>query len=154
MSTATSALNAPQPRDLIASPWHAVLVILTGALNAYRGAIAAAQARAGLASSRSNRYLRNMLFEVLMLAIVAAGVWLHGKSLLTIFGHRWQTIGEMLGNLGIGIALWMVALFTVSSLGGILGRHAAAGSGDHISSVSVGARDRFVDTTFPGCRNL
>jgi hypothetical protein len=127
MTTAASALAAPKsPGDLIASPWHTAVVILAGAMNAYRGAITAAQSRAGLGPSRSQMYLRTMLFEILLLAIVAAGVLLRGKSLRTIFGHRWQSAGEMLRDLGIGIALWFVALFIVSILGGVFGRHVAA----------------------------
>lgn len=127
MSIATSALTAPQtPRDLIASPWHTVLVMMAGALNAYRGALLAAQSRAGHGPARSSMYLRTMLFEILLLALVVLGVWLYGKSLQTIFGHRWHSAGEMFGDLGIGIALWSVALFTVSILGSLFGRHAAA----------------------------
>jgi len=102
----------------IASPWHLVLVMVLGALNAYRSAIFAAQSRAGLGPTRTVMYLRIMFFELAFLTIVAAGVWLHGSSLETIFGRRWSGLGQVLRDLGAGAGLWIAAMVLVSVLGG------------------------------------
>ena len=127
MSTATTPLTAlREPPDLVASPWHTVLVMLAGALYAYRGTFIAAQSRAGLGPARTSMYLQTMLFEIFLVALTALGVWLHGESLRTIFGRRWQSASEVLADLGIGVALWFGALFTVSILGSLFGHHVAA----------------------------
>jgi membrane protease YdiL (CAAX protease family) len=102
----------------IASPWHTAIVVVIAALSAYRGAIHAAQSRAGLGPSRSYMYLRTMAFEILFLAIVALGVRLRGNSLHTIFGPRWRSAGQMLRDLRIGLALWFVSIVGVSLLSG------------------------------------
>jgi hypothetical protein len=102
----------------IASPWHLVLVMVLGALNAYRSDIFAAQSRAGLGPTRTVMYLRIMFFELAFLTIVAAGVWLHGSSLETIFGRRWSGLGQVLRDLGAGAGLWIAAMVLVSVLGG------------------------------------
>jgi CAAX protease family protein len=109
-----AASHRPQ---LIASPWHTAIVVVIAAFNAYRGVIYAAHSRAGLGPIRSYMYLRTMAFEILFLAIVALGVRLRGNSLHTIFGQRWRSVGQMLRDLGIGLALWFVSLLTVSVLG-------------------------------------
>ena len=104
--------------QLLASPWHTAIVAAIAAFNAYRGVIYAAQSRAGLGSSRSYMYLRTMAFEILFLAIVALGVRLRGGSLQTIFGQRWRSAGQMLRDLGFGLALWFVSILVASVLGG------------------------------------
>jgi uncharacterized protein len=103
---------------LIASPWHTAIVVGIAALNAYRGAIYAAQSRAGLGPSRSYMYLRTMVFECLFLAIVALGVRLRGKSLQTIFGQHWPSVKQMLRDAGIGLGLLFVSLLVGSLPGG------------------------------------
>jgi membrane protease YdiL (CAAX protease family) len=126
MTTAPVANVASLRTNLIASPWHTLLVLVAAALNAYRSAIYAAQARAGLGPGRSYFYPRAMAFECAFLGIVALGVWLHGQSLHSIFGQCWRNFGELFRDLGIGVALWFVALLAVSILSGI-GGHGGAG---------------------------
>src|SRR5258708_35597596 len=67
-----------QPHGLIAGPWHPVFVLIVVALNALRAAIFAAHSRAGQGPGRPVMYLRTMLFELLVLAIVVVGVRLRG----------------------------------------------------------------------------
>ena len=105
-----------QPHGLIASPWHAVFVLIMVALNALRAAIFAAHSRSGLGPNRPVMYLRTALFELLVLAIVVVGVRLRGVSLQAIFGQRWRSLGQATADLGVGIALWFVALVVVSTL--------------------------------------
>jgi len=88
MASQSLANGAGAAKKGIASPWHMALVVVLGALNAYRSAIFAAQSRAGLGPARTVMYLRIMFFELAFLTIVAAGVWLQETSLETIFGRR------------------------------------------------------------------
>ncbi len=106
------------PQRLIASPWHTLLVVVLAALNAYRGVILAANARAGIAPGRPYIYLRTILFEFLFLAIVILGLWLRGESLDTIFGQRWLSVGQVLRDLGLGVALLLASALLVSVLSG------------------------------------
>jgi membrane protease YdiL (CAAX protease family) len=127
-SSVNIVVTQPNPTaEMIASPWHLAIVISAAGLNAYRAAIFAAQSRAGFGPGRSWMYLRTITFELAFLAIVILGVWLHGSSLRTIFGQRWKSARELLRDLGIGIALWSVALIAVSVLGGLIGHEGSSG---------------------------
>src|SRR5258708_16998924 len=55
-----------------------------------------------------------MLFGLLVLAFGGVGVRLSGASLKAIFGQRWRSLGQATADLGVGIALWFVALVVVS----------------------------------------
>jgi len=120
----SAARGVPEKRRPIASAWHLALVVLLGAGNAYRSAIFAEHSRAGLGPTRSVMYLRTMAFEVIFVAIVAAGVRFRGSSLETIFGRRWRSTGEVLRDLGIGAGLWLAAMV----LGSILNGHGGGGA--------------------------
>jgi membrane protease YdiL (CAAX protease family) len=93
-------------------------VLTVGGFNAWRGALLAANVRAGLVPSRPGMYLRTMVFELVFLATVTVGVRLRGASLETVFGQRWRSATEMIRDLGIGAALWLLTLLAVSILGG------------------------------------
>ena len=117
MDTAHLSKAGSEPQlELIASPWHTLIVLVIAALNAFRAAIYANHARAGLGTSRSYLYLRTIAFECAFLALVALGVWLRGSSLQTIFGQRWHGVGQLFRDLGSGLALWFVAIIVVSVL--------------------------------------
>ena len=116
MVTQTIANAVPERFHRIASPWHTLVVVVIAGLNAYRAAIYANRARAGLGTSRSHMYLRTIAFECAFLAVVALGLWLRGSSLQAIFGERWRSMAQMLRDLGIGVALWFVAIIVVSVL--------------------------------------
>jgi len=119
MDTAQLSRASSEPQlELIASWWHTLIVLVIAALNAFRAAIYANHARAGLGTSRSHLYLRTIVFECAFLALVTLGVWLRGSSLQTIFGRRWRSMGQMLRDLGIGVGLWFLAIIVVSVLSG------------------------------------
>lgn len=109
---------------LIASPWHTLIVVLLGIFNTYRGIWQAAHARAGTGPGRPDLYGRILFFELLFLAIVIVGVRLRGVSLQTIFGKQWQSVGEVLRDLGLGVCLLVVSTIVGSVLAGHGGRAA------------------------------
>lgn len=110
--------SASEPSRLIASPLHTLFLVIIEALNAYRATIFAAHVRAGLVPNRPFLYLRTMLFEFLILAIVIVGVRFRGASLQTIFGQRWRSFGQMFTDLGLGVALLFASTLLVSVLSG------------------------------------
>jgi uncharacterized protein len=111
-----SLLQSTSKAHLIASPWHTLFVLAVALLNAYRAAIHAANARAGLGPSRPSMYLRAMFFEFLFLAIVVIGVRLRGAPLESIFGPRWHSATQMFRDLGLGVLLLLISTVVVSSL--------------------------------------
>jgi len=118
---ATNNLRQPgESNRLIASPWHTVFVVVAAALYAYRSATSVAHARASLVINRPHLYLRTILFELLFLAIVIFGVRLRGVSLDTIFGQRWRSLGALLRDLGLGIALMLVSMILISVVASLL----------------------------------
>jgi len=87
-------------------------------LNSYRAAIFAARNRAGMGPTRTHLYLRIILIEFVILAIVIFGVRLRGASLRAIFGHRWVSASQALRDLGLGVALLLASTILVSLLSG------------------------------------
>jgi uncharacterized protein len=103
---------------LLASPWHTLIVLVVWGANTYSSAMHAGASRAGMGPGRPTIYLRTMAFEIVLLGIVAAGVWMRGASLQNLFGTRWASVGQMFRDLGIGVVLLIVATAVVSILGG------------------------------------
>jgi hypothetical protein len=67
-------------------------------------------------------YGRILFFELLFLGIVIVGVKLRGVSLQTIFGKRWQSVGEVFRDLGLGVGLLVLSTIVGSVLAGHGGR--------------------------------
>jgi len=127
MAASASLLQSTdEPHQLIASPWHTLLVLAVELLIAYRAVIRAANARAGLGLPRSHMYLRTMLFEILVLALVILGLKLRGTPLETIVGQRWCSVSQVFRDLGLGLLLLFISTLVVSTLGG----HGSAASSD------------------------
>jgi membrane protease YdiL (CAAX protease family) len=101
--------------------------MLVVAVNAYYGTIRSAHQRAGLGPSRPYMYLRTMLFEFVVLAIVVVGVRIRGSSLQAIFGQRWRSLGQLLTDLGLGVLLLLASTVVAS----IFGSHQSGGSAEH-----------------------
>jgi uncharacterized protein len=68
-------------------------------------------------------YKRIILTEWLTLALVLAGVKLHGSSLLTVVGDRWRSVSQFLRDIGIGL-LFLVFTILLTS---VAGAHGSAG---------------------------
>jgi uncharacterized protein len=101
--------------------------MLVVAINAYYGTIRSAHQRAGLGPSRPYMYLRTMLFEFVVLAIVVVGVRIRGGSMQAIFGRHWRSLGQVLTDLGLGISL----LLASTAVASIFGSHQREGSAEH-----------------------
>jgi hypothetical protein len=101
--------------------------MLVVAINAYYGTIRSAHQRAGLGPSRPYMYLRTMLFEFVVLAIVVVGVRIRGSSLQAVFGQRWRSLGQLLTDLGLGVLLLLASTVVAS----IFGSHQSEGSAEH-----------------------
>jgi membrane protease YdiL (CAAX protease family) len=101
----------------IASPVHTAFVILVAAGNAFLGKIRADEMRHALFVSRPRMYVRTIVFEWLMLAIVIVGLRLHGSSLTALIGNRWRSFQSFLSDLGIAVVLLILSVAIPSLLG-------------------------------------
>jgi membrane protease YdiL (CAAX protease family) len=101
----------------IASLWHTGLVLAVIGLSAFRGWARAGQMRASIHPDRITIYQRTILFELLVLGLVLAGVWLSGSPLRAILGDRWRSAGQFLRDLGIGLVFLVVTIVVSSVVG-------------------------------------
>lgn len=69
-----------------------------------------------------------MAFQWMMFALVLAGVWWHGSSLLTVLGERWRSLAHFLRDVGIAVLFLMVTIATTSAFGHGGGHATAANS--------------------------
>jgi membrane protease YdiL (CAAX protease family) len=115
-------LTDPRPETFepVAAPWHTAVVLAAIGLLVFRGRIQAEQMRAAINPDRIALYERILLTEWLSLALVLAGVWLKGVSLLTVLGDHWRSAREFLRDAGIGV-LFLIASVAISSIFGAHG---------------------------------
>ncbi len=118
---ATSAVTQPKsgPQERIAGAWHTVFVLLALAAWAVWSKFQADHLRAGANPDRVVLYMRTLAFEWLMLAVVIAGVRLHGSPLSSVLGDRWKSLRQVLIDIGIAAAFWLCSgflLFLLSKL--------------------------------------
>ena len=118
MNSSPTQHPVPASNRLVAHPLHTVLVVALVALNAYRGVLGAASARAGLMHSRPQMYLRTIAVEIVFLGIVVFGVRLRGESLQALFGQRWKSATDMVRDVGLGLLLLVASTLLVSIIGG------------------------------------
>jgi membrane protease YdiL (CAAX protease family) len=105
---------------LAASPIHAILVLAIIGGWAWLGKFMADHMRAAATPHRARSYAVALLFEWLLFAFVAAGVRRWGAPLLILLGERWHSVREVLANIGIAAAFWLVSLGLLFILGRLL----------------------------------
>jgi membrane protease YdiL (CAAX protease family) len=118
METNLRETSQPEALRPIASPWHTVVVLIAILGVAYRGYLQAATMRAITHPDHIKMYERTILFEWLTLAVVLAGLWLHGSHPLLVLGERWRSVQEFFRDIGIGLLFLVVTIVFTSMLGG------------------------------------
>jgi hypothetical protein len=61
-------------------------------------------------------YERIMLTQWVILAVVLAGVWWHGSSLLTVLGKRWRSLADFGRDVAIGAGFLAVSIMMGAAL--------------------------------------
>jgi hypothetical protein len=121
----TAKLSADIYRP-VASLWHTALVLLVQGFLSYRGATRLGKLQTLAEPHRAGLYERTIFTEWMMLAVVLAGVWGHGSSLLTVLGERWKSVEKFLRDLGIAVLFLMVTIALGSVFGHAKGDASAA----------------------------
>jgi hypothetical protein len=109
MENAVATAVGPSRFGIVAAPLHTVVVLALLAVGDYLGAIRSGQLREAASVDRVALYGRTIFLELLMLGIVLLGVWLHGVPFASVLGERWRSAREVLRDVGIALAFWVVS---------------------------------------------
>ena len=100
----------------LTSPWFFLLVLGLIAFWSFRGAVGA-DAIARIASiGRPLLYLRTIVFEWVLLGLILFGLRLQGSSYQTVLGRRWRSGREVVRDIGIAAAFWIVSTIVLSMI--------------------------------------
>jgi membrane protease YdiL (CAAX protease family) len=122
--TSTPALPEPDLYRRIASPLHTLFILAMVGVLAFLGKINSDHMRAAVHPDRVALYERILFLEWLGFAIVILGVLHHGSPLRSVLGDRWRSARQVLRDVGIAAALFVVSIM----FDAIVGPH-AHGSG-------------------------
>jgi len=120
METSALAQPASDRYPPVAGPLHTILVLamLTGW--AFWGKILADQLRAAANPNRVRFYAVTLIFEWLLFVVVLTGVRQSGASVLIVLGDHWQSVRQMLRDIGIAVGFWIVAAMLLWIFGWLL----------------------------------
>jgi membrane protease YdiL (CAAX protease family) len=125
MDTPAQAQSASERYSQIASPIHTILVLAAlGGWVIWHARFAQLNLTAN--PSRVHFYVVTMFFEWLLFVLVVAGVRRRGGSVLIVLGDHWHSARQMVRDIGIAAAFWIVAWVLLWILGWLL-RIAALG---------------------------
>jgi len=98
----TKALPQPGVTEIrpIAHPLHTLALLTIQVLMAVRGIFQAKQMQVPR-SSNVGLYIRTIVIEWMLFAIVLAGVWFAGSPLSTVLGERFRSARDILRTVGI-----------------------------------------------------
>jgi membrane protease YdiL (CAAX protease family) len=113
-----------------AGPIHTILVLAILGGSTWFGKIVADQMRAAAHPHRVRLYLGTLLFEWLLFGLIVAGVRHSGAPLSIILGDRWLSARQVMRDIGIAAAFWLVSTGLLFILGSLL-RIAAHGANMH-----------------------
>jgi len=92
-----------------AGPMHTTIVLVILGVWAFLGKIIADQMRGEVSPHRVRFYLLTILFEWLLVFFLVAGVRRSGAPLVLILGARWSSARQLLKDIGVAAAYWLVS---------------------------------------------
>jgi membrane protease YdiL (CAAX protease family) len=125
MATTPAATDLPlKPgRKLIAPLWHTILFLLVIIAYAYHGRTTVARVEGLHLASKVPMYLFMMLLELTLVSYVwFLGVKPAGGSFRALIGGNWNTIGDVLRDIGIAFLFWLVVIVLLVGLQISLGK--------------------------------
>jgi uncharacterized protein len=112
--------SASDPYPQAAGPIHTILVLAILGVWAFLGNMMAGQMRAAVNPHRVRFYLITLVFEWFLFVFVVAGVRRSGAPVLIILGDRWHSVRQVLRDIGIAAAFWVVSAGLLFVLGWLL----------------------------------
>jgi membrane protease YdiL (CAAX protease family) len=120
METSALAQSASDRYLRVASPLHTIFVLAALAGWTLLGNTLANQLSAAAHPHRVRFYAVTLLFEWLLFLFVVAGVRRSGASVLIVLGDRWHSVLEVVRDIGIAAAFWLVSAILLWILGWLL----------------------------------
>ena len=109
-----------------AGPIHTIFVLAVLGGWTFWGKVLADQLRAAANPNRLRFYVVTLCFEWFLFVLVVAGVRRSGAPLLIVLGDRWDSVRQVMRDIGIAAAFWLVSSGLLLILGRLL-RIAALG---------------------------
>jgi membrane protease YdiL (CAAX protease family) len=126
METSAVAQSASDRYPQVASPVHTILVLAVLGGWSFWHKISAEELSVAANPNRIRFYLETVVYEWLLFVLVVAGVKRSGASVLIVLGDRWRSVRQVLRDIGIAVAFWIVAALLLWIFGWLL-RVAALG---------------------------
>lgn len=101
-------------------PVHTIFVVAVLAVWAFAGNTLADRLIAVVNPHRIRFYIVTLLFEWLLFVFVVAGVRHNGASVLLVLGDHWHSARQVLRDIGIAVAFWIVSATFLSIMGSLL----------------------------------
>jgi uncharacterized protein len=120
METSALAQSASDRYLRVASPLHTIFVLAALAGWTLLGNTLANQLSAAAHPHRVRFYAVTLLFEWLLFLFVVARVRRSGASVLIVLGDRWHSVLEVVRDIGIAAAFWLVSAILLWILGWLL----------------------------------
>ena len=123
METSVATPSASRRYVQAAAPLHTILLLAILAAWALLGWIMVNRMVTAANPHRIRSYALTLFLEWLLFAYVVGGVRRHGASALVVLGTRWNSFRELLRDIGIAAAFWLIAAVILQVLGGFLYAH-------------------------------
>jgi uncharacterized protein len=119
------ALEAPQPKQLLAPVWHTVLMIVIMLGNSAFTAFFASRFTHGShtlsGADRYFSYISSIVLELILLAILWVGLRRYQTSIRELVGGRWDSAEDFLLDLAIAFGFWIVSYAVLAGLSFAMG---------------------------------
>jgi uncharacterized protein len=126
METYALPQSASDRYSQVASPIHTILVLASMGGWAIWHKIFADHLSVAANPSRVRFYIITLVYEWLLFILVVAGVRLSGASVLIVLGDHWQSVRQVLRDIGLAAGFWIVTWMLLWVFGWLL-RPAALG---------------------------
>jgi len=126
METPALVQSASDRYTKVAGPIHTIFVLAILGVWALLGRIIADQMRAAVNPHHVRFYVLTLFFEWLLFVFVVVGVRRSGAPVRIVLGDRWLSVRQVLRDIGIAAAFWLVSTGLLLILGRLL-RMAALG---------------------------
>jgi membrane protease YdiL (CAAX protease family) len=120
METSAPAPSASDRYRQAAGPLHTICVLAILGAWAFLGRMIADHMRAAVNPHRLRFYIITLFFEWLLFVFVVVGVRRSGAPVLLVLGDRWQSIRQVLRDIGIAAAFWIASAVLLVVLGWLL----------------------------------
>ncbi len=94
----------------VAGPLHLIVVLVVLGAWAYLGKMFTDRLSATATPNRVATYLLTIVMEWLVFVVVVAGVRRSGAPVWLVVGERWHSFRQLLRDIGIAAAFWLVAV--------------------------------------------